>query len=290
MSTPRTSIIGATLATGCAIALAGCGGGAGTASPAGPSSSKPSGTPSQSSSTSGGAPSQASQAPSAAAHGGSDAVQAAYSATNKANSAKITQRSTTTVGQKTVHVRGHGVVQFKPAEFDMRTTTHGTTIETRLIGDTAYIKSPQGKWLSFDVSKLTGRPGAAKSPTQSLQYLRAGSQKVTNLGPATIHGVHTTGYKAIVDLDKTAARAKTPQAKKAVKMIESMTGKTTMPIKVWIDRKNRLVRDTTHLDMHVQGQHVTTTTTMDLTDFGTAVHVTAPPKSKVTTAPAPPMQ
>jgi hypothetical protein len=260
----RKTIIGVSLAAGCALAVTACGG---------QESASPQHGSAQSSSQAG------TQRP-------AEAIAATYQATKSASTAKITQKGTTTVGGKTVHTHGHGVVQLKPAAFDLHVTAKGRTVEERLIDGAVYVKTPQGKWLKTNVSKLTGQPGSAHSPSQTLSYLRGASKKVTKLGPSTIHGRHTTGYKARVDLNKVAATEPTQKAKKAVTKLEQITGSHTLPIKVWIDGKNRLVREKISLDAHIQGKHVTTTSTTTLSDYGTRVHVAKPPASQVTSAPA----
>lgn len=260
----RKTITGIGLTAACALALTACGGQ--------PATSRHSSTQSSSGSSA--------QQP-------AQAVAASYHATKSAGTVKVTQQGTTTVGGKTVHTRGHGVVQLKPAEFDLHAATKGQTIEERLIDGTVYIKTPQGTWLKKPVSELAGQPGSAHSPSQTLSYLRGASKKVTKLGPSTIDGRHTTGYKARVDLGKVAAKAPTPQSKKAVTKLEQLTGSHTLPMKVWIDGKKRLVREKTSLDAHIRGKHVTNTSITTLSDYGTPVHVAKPPARKVTPAPTP---
>lgn len=258
----RKTITGIGLAAACALALTACGGQQAT---------------SQHSSTQSSSGSSAQQP--------AQAVAASYHATKSASTVQVTQQGTTTVGSKTVHTRGHGVVQLKPAKFDLHITTKGQTVEERLIDGAVYIKTPQGKWLKKTVSELAGQPGSGHSPGQTLSYLRGASKKVTELGPSTIDGRHTTGYQARVDLGKVAAKASTAQAKKSVTKLEKLTGSHTLPITVWLDGKNRLVREKTSLDAHIRGKHVTNTSITTLSDYGTSVHVAKPPARKVTPAP-----
>jgi hypothetical protein len=262
MVTARRAGVGLGLLAGCALAVSACGGGApqatSTQQGSSPSSSPPGG-----------------QRP-------GQALAAAYQATRNANSATITITGTINTDAKTVHTTGHGTVQFQPPAFDLHTTAAGQTSEERLLNGTAYLKTPQGKWTKLDVSKLTGQPGAAHSPTEALSYLRGASDEVTSLGPATIKGVHTTGYKAIVDLNKVAARAPNAESKKAVTELEKLTGSHTLPITVWLDGHDRLVREKNSVTLHIQGKPTKTTSTTTLSDYGTPVHVTKPPTSQIT--------
>jgi hypothetical protein len=262
----RRTIAGVGLAAGAAVALAACGGQ--------PASSGQHGAQ------------QGQQGSQHGAQNTGNVIAAAYHATEKANSAKITLKVATKTGQKAVNIDGHGVAQFKPPKLDLHMSAAGHKIEERFLGKTAYIKTPQGKWVKMDLSKLVGQQGAAASPTQTLSYLRGASDQVTKLGPKTIDGRHTTGYKATVDLDKVAAKAPSSQATKAIKRVEKMSGSHTFPIKVWIDGKQRLVREVTNLKLHSGGKNVTLATTMTLSDYGTPVHVSAPPAGQVTSVPA----
>jgi hypothetical protein len=263
----RKTIAGAGLAAGAAVALAACGGQPAASGQHGPK--------------------QAQHGSQQSTQDTGNVLAAAYHATEQANSAKITLKVTTKTGEKTMNVDGHGVVQFKPPKLDLHMTAAGKKIEERFLDKTAYVKTPQGMWVEMDLSKLVGQQAAAQSPTQTLSYLRGASDQVTKLGPKTIHGTHTTGYKATVDLDKVAAKAASPQAKKAIKQAEKATGGHTIPITVWIDGQNRLVREKTTLTLHVHGKNVTTASTMTLSDYGTPVHVSKPPASEVTSAPVP---
>jgi hypothetical protein len=256
--------VGLGLLVGCALAVSACGGGgsqaASTQQGSAPGSSQPGG------------------------HRPGQALAAAYEATRNAHSAKITITGTINTGAKTVHTTGHGTVQFQPPAFDLHTTAAGQTSEERLLNGTAYLKTPEGQWRKLNVSKLTGQPGAAHSPTEALSYLRGASDKVTTLGPATIKGVHTTGYTAIVDLGKVAAQAPGGESKKAVTELEKLTGRHTLPITVWLDGHDRLVREKNTVTLHIQGKPTKTTSTTTLTDYGIPVHVTKPPTSQITSS------
>jgi hypothetical protein len=269
----RKAVAGVGLAAGAALALSACGGQPAASGGQGSQQGQQGSQESQ----------QSAQQPST---GGGNVLAAAYHATQSANSAKIALNSTTGVGGKTVHVNGHGVAQFKPPKLDLHISAAGHKTEERLLDKTAYVKTSQGKWLKVDLSKLVGRQGAAQSPTETLSYLRGASDQVTKLGPKTIDGTKTTGYKATVDLDKVASKESSSQAKKGIQHLEKLTGSHTLPIKVWIDGKHRVVREKINLQLHARGKNITSATTVTFTDYGTPVHVTKPPASQITSVPA----
>jgi hypothetical protein len=119
-------------------------------------------------------------------------------------------------------------------------------------------KIPGGKpWLDINLDqagKLAGIPGlgslissssSLNDPGQYLDYLRATSAgSVKNLGPATVNGVRTTEYHALVDLNKLPASvpaAQRPSVQQLVNALKSKGLATQMPINAWVDSAN-LVR------------------------------------------------
>ncbi|MGH3624109.1 MAG: LppX_LprAFG lipoprotein [Sciscionella sp.] len=203
-------------------------------------------------------------------------VTSAYSHTTNAKTAKITLTTDATIRGKTTHATGAGVIQFDPATLDLTTHAAGQSTEVRVLGGITYLRTGGGKWTKIDTSKLTGNSTMNSSPDQMLSYLHGALDSVTSTGPATINGAHTTGYKATVDLDKVAAKQKTPQAKQAIHGVEKATGSKTLPVQVWIDNQGRIAREQNSSTVTTQGHRITTTITLDLTDYGTPVHVTAP--------------
>jgi hypothetical protein len=119
-------------------------------------------------------------------------------------------------------------------------------------------KIPGAKlWLDIDLDqagKVAGIPGlgslissssSLNDPGQYLDYLRATSAgSVKNLGQATVNGVRTTEYHAVVDLNKLPASvpaAQRPSVQQLVNALKSKGLATQMPIDAWIDSSN-LVR------------------------------------------------
>jgi hypothetical protein len=97
--------------------------------------------------------------------------------------------------------------------------------------------------------------------------------------------VKTTHYKVTIDLDKAA----TPKGSSAVQKLEGILGSHTMPAQVWLDQQGRLRKlqftEKMKNPPSTNGapvSPVTVNATMTLTDLGTPVHITVPPKSQTT--------
>jgi hypothetical protein len=133
-----------------------------------------------------------------------------------------------------------------------------------------------GKSLGVDFSQLLSQSN--QNPAQTLDLLRA-SGDVTTVGPDTVDGVATTEYEGSIDLAKAAKLRGLPQD--LVQKLEDATGASEIPVEVWIgaDGLVRQMRET--IDTTTGGQPLTTTMTMDMSDFGTDVSVSAPPSDEV---------
>jgi hypothetical protein len=117
-----------------------------------------------------------------------------------------------------------------------------------------------------------------QNPEQTLDMLRA-SGDVTEVGPDIVNGESTTEYTGSIDLAKAAKLRGLPQS--FVQKVEDATGSSTVPVTVWIgaDGLVRQLRETT--DTTTAGQSLTTTITIDISDYGTDVSVSAPPSGDV---------
>ena len=151
-------------------------------------------------------------------------------------------------------------------------------------------------WVKFDLRELGKQQGFdlgqlsqfnQNEPSQALQYLRAASGDVQEVGREEVRGVETTHYGMRVDLRKVISQAPAEQREQLRATIDQLveqSGVETVPTEVWIDddglaRRMRL----TYNDMRfAPGQVGDMVMTMDLYDFGIEVDVEAPPKKQVT--------
>jgi hypothetical protein len=152
---------------------------------------------------------------------------------------------------------------------------------------------PGGKtWLVVDtrssgaLSSLLGPFGSTDNPADLLASLTAiaGSERI--LGPAAIGGVPATEYQVNIDPAKIAAKVPASERTSITQFLQSL-GKGDIPVDVWVDGQN-MVRQV-RLALHLPGgagamiPGVTRLTeTIDFSDFGVPVRVSAPPAGEVT--------
>jgi hypothetical protein len=156
---------------------------------------------------------------------------------------------------------------------------------------------PGGKpWLLINLNQLgkaAGIPGlgslansssSLNNPAQYVSYLRATTDgTVRNLGQATINGVSTTHYHAVIDLNKlpdvvpASSRASVQQLVAALKKRGT---KTQLPIDAWIDSSQQIRRVVITYTQPVNGQKATITTQVDFVQYGPQPAPTVPPASQ----------
>jgi hypothetical protein len=156
---------------------------------------------------------------------------------------------------------------------------------------------PGGKpWLSINLTELgkaEGIPGlgalansssSLNNPAQYVSYLRATTDgTVRNLGRATINGVQTTHYHAVIDLNKLAnvvpasSRASVQQL---VATLKKRGTKTQLPIDAWIDSSQKIRRVVITYSEPINGQKATITTRVDFVQYGPQPAPTVPPKGE----------
>src|ERR1700712_3718612 len=144
------------------------------------------------------------------------------------------------------------------------------------------------QWVSVDVTRLAqsgyGAPlgafgvGTTGNPAQQLGYLRAISDTTRVVGPEPIDGVPTTHYAGAVDLDKVPA-ADDPATKPAVDRLKTQLGSPRLPVEVWVAGGGKLKRvgQTVTVPAAPGAAPTTSTTTMTLSDVGSAPAVVPPP-------------
>lgn len=151
-------------------------------------------------------------------------------------------------------------------------------------------------WVKFDIRELGKEQGFdlgqlsqlnQNDPSQALQYLRAASEDVEEVGKEEVRGVETTHYRMTIDLRKVVERAPEDQREQLRATIDQLieaSGIETMPTEVWIDeeglaRRIKLAYGAMEL---APGQTGGMTMTMELFDFGVEVDIQPPPPEDVT--------
>jgi hypothetical protein len=178
-------------------------------------------------------------------------------------------------------------------------------IEVRYDGSVIYMKLPAGEsglpagksWLKVDIGRVAESEGIdldslrdQDDPAQMLQFLRAGSTKVTELGVATVRGVATTRYELVLDLQRVTeesldalglSEGEREEASREVERMAKELGTTSIPTTVDVDGEGLVRRMTMELSFRAEGKRVTMTTTSEFFDFGVPVSVSAPEARQV---------
>jgi hypothetical protein len=152
---------------------------------------------------------------------------------------------------------------------------------------------PGIKWLKLDLGKagqqlgidfgsiLRGSGGI--DPSQYLAQLRAAG-KVENRGATTVRGVPTTHYHATLSFAKLPATLPAKEraaARRSLRRIMQLTGTRSVPLDVWLDRRDRVRRLTTSYTSHSPGAPALhTAVTIDMYGFGVPVAVAPPPAAQ----------
>jgi hypothetical protein len=228
---------------------------------------------------------------------------AAAAATTKTGSARYTLHMTMTGPSGRTTAQGHGITSFShpvKASISMVMQVPGVptpmSVSERVLGTTIYMKMPllqseipgAKPWMKIDLEAMGKAHGidfgaimnsSSNNPATILSYLQGISSNIQNVGTETVEGVQTTHYKATVDVRRMVAnlRKTNPKAASSIEKAMALTGTSSEPVDVWIDDQGLLRQETVHTGMPAQSASMTFT--MTLSDFGTAVNVTAPPAS-----------
>jgi hypothetical protein len=170
-------------------------------------------------------------------------------------------------------------------------------IDLVMEGFTLYMRLPflEGAglkpWVEIDLEALAQEEGfdlpslkqlSQTDPTQVLEYLRAASGDIEEVGEEEVRGVATTRYRMTVDLAKVAEQAP-EEARASIESLVAGTGLETVPVEVWIDADG-LVR---RLDLDYRGMELAPgergdmDLRMELYDYGVGAEVELPPSDEV---------
>ena len=205
-------------------------------------------------------------------------------------------------------LKAEGVVDFSGAA-SSTTMDMGAmgSMQMRQVDGILYMRMPDGfvaqtpgakPWVEMDLNKMyeeqygTGpmemQGTTTQDPSRQLEYLRGVSDSVEKVSKEEVRGVPTTRYRAIVNLNKEAAR-QDAEVREAYDATIEQLGTSRIPMEVWLDGKNRVRRFAMDMKVHVpentdpevpENGKMRTSVVIDYYDFGTAVNVEAPPKDQ----------
>jgi hypothetical protein len=154
-------------------------------------------------------------------------------------------------------------------------------------------------WIKLDPATLGEQQGldlgqlqqlGQGDPSQLLDYLKATTAGVEEVGTEEVGGVETTHYRGTIQLDRVAEQVppeQREQAEAAIDRLIEQTGATEIPVDAWVDGDGlvRRLEYSYSAEVQVPGsdpQKVASVVTMEFSDFGTAVDVEPPPADQVT--------
>ena len=153
---------------------------------------------------------------------------------------------------------------------------------------------PAGKeWLSYDLAKTGQQLGIGDptrfnqgDPMQTVDNLRATSDRVEKVGSEDVRGVSTTHYRAKVELRRLPNIVPPDQresARRSIARLIELTGTDSYPLEVWIDRRHMVRRIFLSMTMKVAqtGRHMKMEMTIEMFDFGRKAEPKPPRADKV---------
>jgi len=235
------------------------------------------------------------------------AVAVANAATDSlsAGSYHFTLESKTTLGAsgESVSIAGSGSADPLQRAMEMTGTTTNPalstpiTVDEVLVDSTLYLSSPalasrlpSGKsWMAVDFSALSGVAGsssgiAAPDPTALLRtFSEPGSGiAVTDLGTGVVGGAPVHRYQAVISPDAVKSRIEASGMSQALKnQILSGLGTSEETVTLAIDGEHHLVQMGVSAELTELGQSISSTMTINLSGWGEATSITAPPASDV---------
>ncbi|TQM00427.1 hypothetical protein FB559_6140 [Actinoallomurus bryophytorum] len=223
---------------------------------------------------------------SASSPAGASPLAAAYTNTVNSGSAGLSLTGEVTGGTTSTKVTGEGKISFKPPASSLTFSSKGKSTEIRAIGDSAYLRTSAGSWHKVEGDQMTGGITRDSSPTAGLSFLNSVT-RTTPIGAATIRGGQAQGYRAAVDLNKVAAGQRSPAEQQVFRSLIKETGSSTLSVDIWLDAQKRVAREKYSVTFPTGKTPTTTTSTLDLYDYGTKVSITPPPDSAVKTTDTP---
>ncbi|MFP5348146.1 MAG: DUF6612 family protein [Actinomycetes bacterium] len=220
-----------------------------------------------------------------------EVVSAAAARSVEAGTANVTMTVVTTVAGQSFTISGKGQMDTAKGALSFDLTSQlpevgDFTMHQVVVDDTVYLSgmpgAPEGEWLKMSLDELGAASGSelggSSDPTEQLRMLEQVSDGVQEAGTETVNGVSATKYTGAIDLAK-AVDASAQQGgadADALRKQFQQLGLTSLPFELYVDDKGRPVRMTTNMETTVEGESMTMASTIDFTDWGTAVNIQAP--------------
>jgi hypothetical protein len=187
-------------------------------------------------------------------------------------------------------ITASGAINFADKTADITVQQPGVGAEeVRIVAGAGYVKLPAaaerlvGKpWAHAATTTSTSKSSAgASDPGQTLGFLKTVSDGVTKTGQSTVRGTASTDYRVTLNLKKLAATQTNPAI---IQRLETLLGKSTLDLTVSVDGQHRVDRIVETVPLPVgaaSSSGGSEVVTEEFYDFGTPVHVVAPPAGDV---------
>ncbi len=148
-------------------------------------------------------------------------------------------------------------------------------------------------WIKVDLEAAARQEGMDvtqftqfnQDPTQSIQYLRAASTEIDEVGKERVRGVETTHYRGTVDVDDLVEVARPrdrAQLESYARRLRT-AGLDRFPLDVWIDEDGLIRRlRVEYENLSTGAAAISLSTTVEFYDFGVDATIEAPPRNQVT--------
>jgi hypothetical protein len=231
-----------------------------------------------------------------------DPVAGAATKTEQSGGAKLTlTASVTTPAGETYSLSATGVLDKQQGDVTVNLSDSNSQAELRYLeenGDLVlYVNSaalssrlPGDKpWVRVDLQQLGEKlgvnfgqflNGANENPGQILDLLNS-TGSVTTVGPETVDGTSATHYKATIQLDQLAGKLGGSVGQVAYDELISKGAPSSIPVDVWVGDDGLVRRVSIDDSLTVSGQTASLKLQLDVSDYGSAVNVTAPPSDQV---------
>ncbi len=194
----------------------------------------------------------------------------------------------------TINAAGTGGIDFtqNALQLDLSMNADGQSLDLQAdyLGGTIYESIPQigeiapGKsWVSLDLSSITSAAGTGASgslsiqgnPAEMLRMLSENGNVVEPIGASMVEGVPVQGYS--VTISATKIRSELTKLPAWMQSEMSNVGISGMHYKVYIDGEGQLRSIAISLQMTADAKSVILSESLDFSDYGAPVSVSAPP-------------
>ena len=242
------------------------------------------------------------------------AVASAVTSTLNDRTADVTLSGSAGISQLTIPITGSGAIDFSQNDLQLQlgipVPGGAQSVAEKIIyvDKTIYVNVagiatrllPGKSWISMDASQVSGnsaltpatragRRRVAHQPGGPLKLLSQGGGQATDLGPSTVNGQSVEGYSVAIDgRGATAGDAATklpalPSLPSSLHLGSSLIGGDShIGYQVFITKATgRLARMVTSISLTIIGETISDDMTMDFTNLGAPVDISAPPASEI---------